>query len=325
MTKLAYRICGGTIPRHFQAAMSSNRITHLVSTFALFAFVGMPALASGADRTPQELQAAADAGDVEALFLLGKAYWNGKQVSKDQAKAVECFRRASEQDHVEAQASLGAAYALGQGVAKDLTLALDCFRKAAERGSALAQTNLGNTLIGGQGVEKDVGEGLEWLAKAGDQGFLKAQNRLAELYATGSAGVSIDYDKAIKWVRKAVDQDDPAAFNLYGVMLRDGLGTKSDRVSAVSYFRRAADKGILKAYLNLGNAYFFGQGVEVDRVQGMTWWYAGESLGEGTCGVVASQFTLGIDAEDIKKARKLAEEMARERRPALMMMNGRHG
>jgi uncharacterized protein len=286
---------------------------------ASFGFLGVLTPARAADKTPQELQIAADSGDVEAQVLIGKAYWDGKQVPRDRKKAVEYYRMAAEKGHANAMAGLGAAYALGQGVEKDDALAADYFRKSANGGSPIGQMNLGNILMAGQGVEKNVDEGLRWLTNSAEQGFLKAQIHLAQLYVTGDSGVPRDNNEAIKWVRKAVGQDDPSALNLYGVMLRDGLGTKRDPAAAVPLFERAADKGILKAYLNLGNAYFFGQGVEVDPVKAMTWWFTGEMLGETNCGVAAAQFTAGIDAEEIKKARKLAEEMARLRRPALLM------
>lgn len=303
-----------------------NRISWpLVLAIAPFGFWGGTLTSAGAaDKTPQELQAAADAGDVEAQVLLGKAYWDGKKVQRDRKKAVEYYRLAAEKGHANAMAGLGAAYALGQGIEKDDKLAADYFRKAAEGGSAVGQMNLGNILLAGQGVEKNPEEGLRWLVKSAEQGFLRAQTHLAQLYVTRDSGVPLDYEQAAKWVQKAVDQDDPSALNLYGVLLRDGLGIKKDPVEAVPLFQRSADKGILKAYLNLGNAYFFGQGVEADRVKAMTWWFAGEMLGEANCGVTASQLTVGVDAEEIKKARKLAEEMARERRPALMIMGNRN-
>lgn len=268
--------------------------------------------------TPAALQAAADAGDAQSQFLLGKAYWHGNGVEKNQVKAVEYYTRAAEQNHADALAGLGAAHTLGQGVEKkDEALAADYFRKAAELGSAAGQMNLGIILIAGRNVDKNTAEGLSWVTKAAEKDLVKAQSYLAGLYATGDSGVTRDYDLAVKWVRKAVERDDPAALNLYGVLLRDGLGVERDPAAALPYFQKAADQGILKAYVNLGFAYFRGQGVEVDRIVGMSWWYAGEALGDGLCRETANRLTRNLPIEDVSKARKLGQQIARERGPAL--------
>ena len=270
------------------------------------------------EKTPQELQAAADAGDVEAQFLLGKAYWHGKQVPKDQKKAVDYYRRAAEKNHPDALAGLGAAYGLGQGVEKDERASVEYFRKAAELGSFIGLFNLGNALIVGRGVEKNVQEGLQWLTKAAERGFPKAQMLLGDLLITGEYGVPIDQNQASKWAYKASEQGHPVALNLYGIMLRDGLGVPSDPVAALEYFRRAADASSLKAYLNLGFAYFYGQGVKEDRIAGMSWWYAGEQLGDGVCSETARRMIAGINLEDVQKARELGMAMAREKAPAFI-------
>jgi TPR repeat protein len=286
-----------------------------------FCYFGMPVASVAADRTIEELQAAADAGDAQSQFLIGKAYWRGDGIEKNQVKAVEYYARAAELKHGDALAGLGAAYTLGHGVEKkDEVLAADYFRKSAEVGSAVGQVNWGIVLITGRCVERNTAEGLAWVTKAAEKDLVKAQSYLAGLYATGDDGVTRDYALAVKWVRKAVEKDDPASLNLYGVMLRDGLGVERDGAASVQYFQKAADSGVLKAYMNLGLAYFRGHGVETDRTMGMSWWYAGEALGDGLCRETATRLTRNLPIEDVSKARKLGQEMARERGPALAKM-----
>ena len=267
----------------------------------------------------EKLRKAADGGEAEAQFLVGKAYWYGTGVEADRGTAVEYYRKAAEKNHANALAGLGAAYGLGQGVEKrDETLAADYFRRAAELGSAVGQMNLGMMLIAGKTLPKDAKEGVEWIRKAADQGLLKAELYLGEMYLAGESAVSRDYAEARKWVRKAADQEDARALNLYGVILRDGLGGERDPAGAVPYFRRAADQGFVKGFLNLGSAYFFGNGVEMDKITGMSWWFAGEELGDGACRETAAKLVGGTKPEEVAKARQLGKEMAREKLPAVL-------
>lgn len=279
----------------------------------------LASMAGAAEAPLQELQKLADTGDAEAQFQLGKTFWHGTGIKRDQAKALEYYRRAAQANHPEALAGLGAAYALGQGVGeKDAQAAVDYFRKSAVLGSSIGQLNLGSALINGQGVERDTEEGLGWVSKAAAQGLVKAQMYLAQLYATGDSGVSFDAEQAASWAKKAADQDYPPALNLYGTMLRDGNGVASDLEASVSCFQKAADLGHLKSYLNLGSAYFYGQGTQLDRITGMSWWFAGEELGDGGCRETARRLIIGINEDEVSKARKLGRDLARERLPSII-------
>lgn len=307
-------------PVPMQTSSSPAISRSLILAFVPLIFPSLlPSLAHAAETSPQELQKLADAGDAEAQFQLGKAFWHGKGMKRDQAKAIEYYRRAAEAKHAEALAGLGAAYALGHGVEeKDAKAAADYFRKSAELGSSIGQMNFGSTLINGQGVEKDTEEGLGWVSKAAEQGLVKAQMYLAQLYTTGDAGVPFDAKQAASWAKKAADQDYPPALNLYGTMLRDGKGVTSDPEASVSCFQKAADLGHLKSYLNLGSAYFYGQGIQLDRITGMSWWFAGEELGDGGCRETARRLIIGVDEDEVSKARKLGKDLARERLPSII-------
>jgi TPR repeat protein len=267
---------------------------------------------------PEKLRSAADAGDAEAQFLLGKAYWYGTGVPMDRAKAVEIYRKAAERNHPDALAGLGAAYGIGQGVEKDEKEAADYFRRSAVLGSAAGQMNLEMMLISGKSLERDTVEGVRWMTKAAEQGFLKAQIYLGELFMVGDSGVPRDYTRARAWVGKAAEQEDGRALNLYGVILRDGLGGERDAAASVTYFRRAAEKGYVKGFLNLGSAYFFGNGIEMDKVTGMSWWFAGEELGDGACRETAVRLIGGSKPEDVARARQLGQEMARKKLPLVL-------
>lgn len=63
-------------------------------------------------------------------------------MEKDEAKAVDYYTRAAEQDDADAQAALANCYANGIGVEKDHTQAVYWYTKAAEQGRIDAQEAL---------------------------------------------------------------------------------------------------------------------------------------------------------------------------------------
>ena len=82
---------------------------------------------------------------------------------------VETFRNyleAAEQGDAQAQYRLGRAYARGLGVERNNEEALKWLRKAAEKGDADAQFTLGGMYIKGQGVTKNYGTAYMWIAFA---------------------------------------------------------------------------------------------------------------------------------------------------------------
>ena len=56
-----------------------------------------------------------------------------------------------------------------------------------------------------------------------------------------------------------------------GTMYADGIGTKTDPVLAVSWWRKSARKGDNKAQYNLANAYIEGFGIRKSERLGVNW------------------------------------------------------
>ena len=83
----------------------------------------------------KELGPAADAGDAEALFVLGQMHSAGKGVPRDQAKATEYFAKAAERGSPADQQSYGEALMLGDGVKQDMLQALKWFIVSARAGN----------------------------------------------------------------------------------------------------------------------------------------------------------------------------------------------
>lgn len=113
---------------------------------------------------------------------------------------------AAEEGDAEAQFQLGRAYAEGRGVPADHFKATAQYRRAADQGHALAQYALGWSYFNGEGVDESDVEGLRWIARAADQGNGLAQVSLAHIYQSGSRGLDEDQRLAFLWNHRAASQ-----------------------------------------------------------------------------------------------------------------------
>jgi hypothetical protein len=97
----------------------------------------------------------AEQGDDRAQSILGRMYWRGRGVPRDDLEAVRWFRSAAEQGNAAAQLNLGNMYADGSGVPQDYAEAAKWYRRAADRGDPQAQYNLGLAYAKGEGLQRD--------------------------------------------------------------------------------------------------------------------------------------------------------------------------
>jgi hypothetical protein len=111
----------------------------------------------------KHLFALADAGDVNALFLLAGKYEEGDGVPRDEGEAAKYYGIAADEGHAQAQLRFGDCHYYGKGVlSKSYTKAVEWYRKAAVQGVVEAQHNLGYVYAQGLGVPRDLVEAYMW-------------------------------------------------------------------------------------------------------------------------------------------------------------------
>lgn len=128
-----------------------------------------------------EVRRRAEAGGIEAAFLMGSAHDEGLGVAVDGAAAVAWFRRAATAGHTLAEHNLGNAYAAGRGVTSDAGQAVTWWRRAAQKGDAVTQLRLGEAYESGSGVARDLAMARRWYADAAGRGNPAAARALARL------------------------------------------------------------------------------------------------------------------------------------------------
>ena len=101
---------------------------------------------------------------------------NCERKHEEIVKSLLC---AAERGDSRAQCDLGNAYYSGKGVKRDIAKAVEWWRKAAISGNAIAQFNLGIAYAAGKGVKRDMGEAFKWCFKAVFAFLLSADNAQA--------------------------------------------------------------------------------------------------------------------------------------------------
>lgn len=238
------------------------------------------------------LELAVEQNDINAIFLLGEMYLEGKcgdntdEYNLQMAK--QYFHQAQEQEHAlsicrlaeiasmendletaillykqaadlgcaAAQSNLGIRYKYGEGVEKDLNLAIECIQQAAKDGHPAAQYHLSMEYINAYVLKEDNNAAVEWCLKAAEGGYAAAQNIIGLRYA-GGTGLEQDINKAIYWYRKAAAQKWPdAQFNLATMYDKYSENTL-DVYKAIKLYKKAAAQKHIDAEYDLGNVYSF--------------------------------------------------------------------
>ncbi len=201
-----------------------------------------PPAAGASSDAGNSMLAAAEAGDAEAMFKLGNAYWDGDGVKQDYAEAAKWFRKAADAGHPTAMDSLGWAYEQGQGVKQDYSQALSWYRKAAAAGDASGLNDVGRAYQFGNGVAQSYVEAANWYRKAADAGKAAAMDNLGVLYWDGH-GVKQDYAEAVRWYRKGAEAGDGTSMADLGWAYEHGKGIARDYAEALKWYRKGVDAG----------------------------------------------------------------------------------
>ena len=182
----------------------------------------------------------AEKGYPEAMYNLGKIYFEGHGTRKDIIRANYWLMRATEGGHLFAAKMLGDCYYDGIGVAIDHKLAFRYYKKAADLGNNEAAQLVANCLIAGDGVNMDFEEAIAYCVKAAHGGDAEAQVSLGNRYFYGD-GLRRNYERAVYWYQEAAKQNNPVGLKNTADMLVEGKGCKKDIAKAIGYYTKAVE------------------------------------------------------------------------------------
>ena len=160
------------------------------------------------------LEKAIEAGNDQAMNLLGTMYYSGRVLEKDQAKAMEWYQQAADKGNSISMLNLGYGYYYGNGLEKNMEMAYKLFTKSALLGQQAAIYKVGDMFANGYFVEKDDRAAFEMYGRS--------------------------YEIAKEYL------DEPEGQEMYssvclrlGRCFRDGTGTEKDLLAAEHFFAEA--------------------------------------------------------------------------------------
>jgi uncharacterized protein len=272
-----------------------------------------------------QLRVKADSGDPDAENDLGVRYRMGEGVEKDKEEAVRWYRKAAKHGSAAAMFNLGAAYYNGDGVGVDDVVSCAWFLLAEEAGHPgadeavrratsesasrpiVAAEKVGEMYEKGEELSKNAGNALKWYRRAADSGSPQASLNAAALLANAPNPTQENLEEARKRCEDAAKSDyGPAAFCMATIYKR-GLGVAQDAAESAKWLIRAANDGHPKAMLQLGEAYWKGDGVKPNLITAYVWIWMAYRL--KVSGAEQDEETLRnqMNAKDVEKARKNAE------------------
>jgi localization factor PodJL len=194
----------------------------LASTNPVYPALATPGNTIASAGPEPALAAAAAAGNAAAQYELGVAYFDGRNVTRDQKAAAQWLEKAATQGLAPAQYRLATLFEKGLGVGRDPSLAKLWYQRASERGNARAMHNLAVLTAEGATGKPDYATAAIWFKKAAELGVADSQFNLAILYARG-LGVDLNLSQSYVWFAVAAGQGDEDA-----AKKRDEVAAKLD-------------------------------------------------------------------------------------------------
>ena len=261
---------------------------------AQYRLAEMYAEAQGVDqdylKASQWARKAADQGDAKAQYRLASIMYLGVDGQRRQPEALKLFLRSvaglkvlAKEGDADAQSKLGILYARGIGVQKDLKQAAQLFEKSAKAGYAKAQTDLAGAYLMGRGVIRNPTTAGYWFEKAAKAGYGEAQIQLGLLHIQG-IGCRQNVDSGLDWLKKAEVQRHPDYAKRARGLLSRLKSSPPKKGQDISVLEEQAQKGQLKAQLELAQRYEIGAGVKVDLSAVVEWLDAATGQGSANAG-----------------------------------------
>lgn len=206
---------------------------------------------------------AAELGNVDALYGLGKLYLRKDFEGYDPAKSAEYLEEAAKQEHSYAQYLLGKLLLRGEDIPQDCDAAIQWLEKSAGQDNQYAQYLLGKILLLGDGVEADSKRAVELLERSIEQGNLYAAYFLGKACLSGET-IPQDIDKAIQLLTDAAERGMDSAMYALAKLYLDDVLVPMDKEKAVYWLKKAVALNNQYAQYQLGKMLLFGQGIDRD-------------------------------------------------------------
>lgn len=245
-------------------------------------------------------------GDAQAAYALGLLYYYGNGTAIDKVRALSLIRKGAEGDIPGAQNMMGCYFDDGDGgIVRDAHEAEKWFSLAAGQYDLHGMRNLGNLLVvKGELSNEQFDRAMSYLQQAAGMGLHVAQANL---------GDKLQDRKPIFarfWSEASVADGNTEHLVMLGQQLRSAKAPLQDGERARRILTPLAKEGNIKAQLELGILFEYGQGVEKDQKLAVEWFEKAARQGSFIGKMrLARCYLYGTGVEkDFEKAAKLLHE-----------------
>lgn len=228
----------------------------------------------GIEEAREWFRKAAAAGNVDAMFNLGKSYEGTFGVGTKE-QAAFWYQKAAEADDVEAMSEIGYAYKYGEGVKQDVQEAFRWTQKAAEAGNAFSMVEVGLFYAEGEVIEQDQEKAVEWYKQGIKAGSNRAMLALGDAYEYGK-GIGRDEKQAAFWYDQGAQKGTVAVHNAFamrclGYLYKKDRGLAKAEKEAMGWIWFAAERGDDVAMMELSRAYESGGILQRNEKKAESW------------------------------------------------------
>ena len=179
-----------------------------------------------------------------AAHPLGRAYLFGHGVEQDLERGSRLMEMAVEASpgNMDAQFLLARAYQNGWGIPVDSVAAYRHMKIAADAGDERAQWNVGMMLLDGVGVTANATLAREYVRRSAEAGHDDGMTSMAVMLALGQGG-PVDAPGARVWYERAARDGSAHALRGLGMMILVGEGGDADLATGAAYLQLAAEGG----------------------------------------------------------------------------------
>jgi len=282
----------------------------------------------GLKKAEDRLDILDDESDADNPSYALRAGWKFRN-QRNYSAAVRYFMKAEKFGLPEAKYALGRCYYLGDGVDKNEATATIFFKEAtktwfADSDPKLAHENmysdacdkLGDCFLAGNDAAKDVAEAIGYYKRAAHCSYAEASKELGYDFLKGCSGVSKDVAQAVYWLQHSTWSDDGSSWGggkdsytiEYLEEAKSAFESDGGKSEWIDLLEESADdfklaySGDADAQVRVGNRFFTGDGVdEKDLRASVYWWHraavGGHSMAQCKVGM-AYYFGKGVEENE---------------------------
>lgn len=242
------------------------------------------------DRAVSLFQQAADQGNANGEWDLGRCYDWGRGVVANKDQAIKWYRKAAKQGHSQARQELRSLFVSGklnpvyvngdgqwwQDLADEAEKEKQEFNRRsvdAKNGDADAMVQVGVDYLTGVGTPKNRTNAVSEFRRSAELGQAEAG-----CFSGILSGYDDRWSKPSEWEQagqrciSAANQGYADSQYIVSFMYRFGMGVPQDANQAVQWALKSADQGNARAQVFVGYAYDTGFGVPKDETQSIAWY-----------------------------------------------------